>query len=327
MGLWAVPFALSRLEITGEPFLVTAGGVGASISRTSRLAYVPVSGMPPSRLRWVDRQGREIGRQAEPGILERWPSLSSDGSRATVVERVEDRWDVWTHDLKSGARRRLTTDGFARQAVWMPDDQSVVYTSVQPGVEPLMKRAAADGSGLLEEIGPGREPAVSADGRRVFYVRDFKLFHRPLVEAGQEVAYLSGPDRQSSPRPSPDGRFVTYVFYEASTFKRSLFVKPFPSGDERFEVAANALNPRWSGDGRRLFFAVDADIMEVDVQTTPRFRVGVPRKLFSISPLGASTVYSGFDVSGDGQRFLMIESDASATTQTVVVVLDFTPEK
>jgi len=84
---------------------------------------------------------------------------------------------------------------------------------------------------------------------------------------------------------------------------------------------------RWSADGRRLFFVVDGVISEVELQTTPQFRVGVPRKLFSLHPLGTSGAYSNFDVSANGQRFLTIRSEPEAAIQRVVVVLDFKPAK
>jgi hypothetical protein len=76
VGLWAVPFSLSQLEVTGEPFLVAAGAVTPSLSRTLRLAFMPVSGMPPSGLTWVDRTGRQIGRLEDLRVFDRWPVVS-----------------------------------------------------------------------------------------------------------------------------------------------------------------------------------------------------------------------------------------------------------
>jgi eukaryotic-like serine/threonine-protein kinase len=325
-GLWAVPFSLARLEITGEPFLVVANAVAASVSRTSRLAYVPVRGTPHGRLTWVNREGQRIARVEEPRQFEAFPALSPDGTHVAVSERTDDRWDIWTHDSKSAARTRLTTDGFARLPVWMPDGRSLIYLSLAPGGPMTLKRVAADGSGLLEEIGPGMEPTVSHDGQSVLYSRNFNLFSRPLGGAGPEVPIATGPDPKSNvraPRLSPNGRVLAYQSADASTLRPALLVTRFPAGGDRVEVARTGSNPRWSGDGRRLFFASEADLMEVDIQTEPRLRVGVARRLFSLPPLGASAVYSGFDVSPDGQRFLLIETEPAESIQRVVVVLNF----
>jgi serine/threonine protein kinase len=326
VGLWAVPFSLSQLEVTGEPFLVAAGAVTPSLSRTSRLAFMPVSGMPPSRLTWVDRQGRRVGRLEEPRVFDRWPVFSPDGAQVAVAERTEDSWDIWTIHLKAGTRTRVTSDGAARNPVWTPDGRSIIYTSAQPGATRL-KRVAADGSGVLEEIGPGRDAVVTADGGSVVYSRQFQIFSRPMSGAGAEVTVVGGPDRAVSPRPSPDGRFLSYVSVDPTTFTPTLLVRPFPAGEGRWEIAALGGNPRWSRDGRRLFFARDEQVLEVDVQTTPSFRVGVPRRLFTVRPIGSSTAYPGFDVSPDGQRFLLIEPDEAAMTASLVVVLDFAPQR
>ena len=114
---------------------------------------------------------------------------------------------------------------------------------------------------------------------------------------------------------------------DPTTFTPTLLVRPLEAGDARWEISAFGSNPRWSGDGRRLFFARDEQVLEVDVQTAPSFRVGVPRRLFTLRPIGSSTTYPGFDVSADGQRFLVIEPDEASATTSLVVVLDFAPQR
>jgi Tol biopolymer transport system component len=226
-------------------------------------------------------------------------------------------------------RTSVTSDGFARNPLWAPDGRSIVYTSFQPGGQ-VLKRVAADGSGVLEEMGPGRDAAFTADGRTMLYSREFQIFSRPTGGGGEgspEVPLVSGPERALSPRPSPDGRFVSYVAVDPTMFTPTLLVRPLEAGDTRWEISALGNNPRWSGDGRRLFFARDAEVFEVDVQTTPGFRVGVPRRLFTLRPIGSSTSYPGFDVSADGQRFLLIEPDEASATTSLVVVLDFAPQR
>ena len=128
-------------------------------------------------------------------------------------------------------------------------------------------------------------------------------------------------------RESRQKAFVAYVAANPKTFEPSLLVKPLGGGDGRWEISAPGNNPRWSGDGRRLFFARDGEVLEVEVQTTPTFRAGVPRRLFTLAPISSSNVYPGFDVSADGQRFLLIEPDSQAATTSLVVVLNFTPQR
>ena len=98
-------------------------------------------------------------------------------------------------------------------------------------------------------------------------------------------------------------------------------------------VFVAATGSLWGPGGERgVFKTTDGgktwkQVLEVDVQTTPGFRVGVPRRLFTLRPIGSSTTYPGFDVSPDGQRFLIIEPDEAAAATSLVVVLDFVPER
>ncbi len=105
------------------------------------------------------------------------------------------------------------------------------------------------------------------------------------------------------------------------------FVAPFPAGESRWQIAPIPVAfPRWSRDGKRLFFKSYGDLYEVDVTLQPSFSVGVPRKLFTPAPLHAGTENpAGFDVSADGKRFLIIDPDRTVPQPSVAVVINFTP--
>jgi hypothetical protein len=246
--------------------------------------------IPPSRLTWVDREGRPIGRIEQPRRFERFPALSPDGARAAVAELADDRWDTGTSELGSGTSTRLTSDGFARSPVWMPDGRSVIYNTMQPGAQPTLKRVAADGSGFIEEIGTGRDATLARDGH-VMPTGETASFLSP-VWCRVEGAFVTGPDWENGPRLSTDGRFVAYLSADAATFRGALHVKPFPARDDNWHVARDGSNARWSADGRRLFFADDTGVHEAEVLTHPQFRVGIPRRLFPLQPIASTGVRS-----------------------------------
>ena len=323
-GLWALPFSLSTLRVTGEPFLVDATAANASISRTMRLAYVPRADLPASRLTWLDRSGKEVGRVEGLHVIDRNFALSPDGARVAFSVRTDEKWDIWTHTFKTGERRQLTADGFGRWPVWMPDGTSIVYASIPVSGPAMIKRVAADGSGPLGDIGPGREHSVSHDGRYVFYQRDADLYYKPL-DGGQEVAFFKSPLREQTPRLSPDGRFVMFLQREPKAFTPLAFVKPFPTGEALSPLGFVSLTAYWSADGKKIYYILAPDVFEVDVQTTPSVRAGIPRKLFSLRPLGTSGAFPTFDVTSDGQRFLTQVSEPEASIYRVVVVLGFSP--
>jgi serine/threonine protein kinase/Tol biopolymer transport system component len=323
-GVWAVRFSLDRLEISGDPFLIAADAGRPSISRTGHLVYVPAAGQPMGRLVWVNRQGKAMGRTEEVRAMEPFPAFSPDGTRAAVAVRLaENKWDIWAYTLQSGTGLRLTTDDNATRPSWSPDGRRIVYQSAAPGQLFVLKQAASDGSGPLGEIGPGRDGVISTDGRTIFYWRDFKIFARPLQGNAGEVALLPDSASEGLPRPSPDGLFVAYVTTTGGNMR--VAATAYPPGKGRWDLAATkGGNVRWSGDGRRLFFASGPEIFEADVHTDPGFRIGVPRRLFEHGDPAAGA--GVFDVSPDGERFLFVDPDrASTPSRSFVVVLNFTP--
>jgi hypothetical protein len=102
----------------------------------------------------------------------------------------------------------------------------------------------------------------------------------------------------------------------------------YPSSGTRVEVPGpESWWPRWSRDSHRVFFATLTDIQEVDVRTDPELRIGIPRRLFARPLSGTSAPPAPFDVSGDGERFLVVEPDRSliSSRRSMVVVMNFTP--
>ena len=247
--------------------------------------------------------------------------------------RTDDKWDIWTVNLNTGAATQVTSDGMARRPSWSPDGKSIVYDSgiaTVPGSAPgasIVKRAAADGSGQLDEFGPGRDAVMSHDGQHVFYTREFKIVSRP-VNGGPETSFLPGPpSNNGSPRPSPDGRFLAFMTMTPTSVRVSVTTNP--PGPTRLEISAReSWWPRWSGGGRQLVFMTAKDVQAVDVHTEPTLRLGIPRRLFERSVMLGGNAPAPLDVSADGGRFLVVEQDKSLSPpRSMVVVTNFTPDR
>jgi serine/threonine protein kinase len=329
-GVWGIPFSVEGASVTGEPFLVVPGVSSPSISTTSSLVYVPNVESPPSRLVWLGRDGKVLSRIEPARNMDPIAALSPDATRAAVSLRTDDKWDIWVISLKTGASTRVTSDGTARRPRWSPDGKSIVYDSgstqapfgTGQASSTTVKRASADGSGELGDFGAGRDAAMSGDGARVIYMRDFDLFSRPIA-GGEEIGVLVGPTTDAFPAPSPDGRHLAFMTLTPTHVGVS--VVPMSAPQKRLEVSTGATWwPRWSRDGRRLFFATIRDIQQVDVYAEPSFRLGIPKPLFD-RPATAGAA-APFDVSPDGERFLVVEPDKSVSRpRSIVVVLNFAP--
>src|SRR5260370_7174833 len=79
----------------------------------------------------------------------------------------------------------------------------------------------------------------------------------------------------------------------------------------------------WKRKGGEVFYGRGDKMMAVDIATQPGFTVGKPRALFAGWYEATPATFSNYDVTPDGQRFLMLkrnEQEASAPTQINVVL-------
>jgi ankyrin repeat protein/Tol biopolymer transport system component len=332
-ALFSVPFDAGTLETTGTPVRVADGvaqGAAAVLQfavDSDRLVYVPadaVEGRPARTLVWVDREGRETPIDAPPRNYFD-PRLSPDGSRIAI--EIDN--DIWVFDLARSALTRLTDHpGFESVPVWTPDGRSVIFTAGPSGrstVNPLnLWRRDADGQHPIEHLtdqATARQVpyAVTPDGARLVFRE------HPSNPGGDEgdlrVMSLAG-DRQSQPllatnvremngELSPDGRWLAYQSNESG--RDEIYVRPFPgvTGGTWQVSSGGGVRPLWARAGGELFFESARSLMRVPISTTDGiFAAGVPGRLFD-GPYFYNVLERMYDVSADGQRFLMIK-EASA---------------
>ena len=105
-------------------------------------------------------------------------------------------------------------------------------------------------------------------------------------------------------------------------------VQSFPPSGSKWQISTRGgAQPRWRRDGKELFFlggvgVGSADVMAVDVDTSNSgvFRAGVPQKLFTVVPQSLTTARNSWDVTPDGQRFLVVSPETTAVPPVTVVV-------
>jgi Tol biopolymer transport system component len=129
---------------------------------------------------------------------------------------------------------------------------------------------------------------------------------------------------------SPDGRWLAYQSNESGGFQ--IYVRPFPNTDTgHWQISTiGGTRPLWARSGRELFYLDGSNAMtSVPVHTTPTFSPGIPTTLFGGRYLNGPTGRS-YDVSLDGQRFLMIKVKDNAggdeSSASLVVVLNWAEE-
>ncbi len=318
-ALWAVPFDAERLEKTG-PEVPILDGIQSdgfrgfapyAFSDEGLLVYVPGvdSGLDLEQvagrdLLWVDREGREevLEIKSRRQVV---PRLSPDGQRLAVSINGGNGWDVWILDLTRGTSSRLTFEPSAlpKILIWAADSDRVIFST---GFG--MRLAAADGTGRAEAIMPSLTPqtpvSLSLDGGQLAYVEGQEL-HLLLMEGERESrSVLRAAPSYFSSAISPDSNWVAYESNETGSLE--IYVRPWPNVDDgKWQVStAGGEEPLWAPDGQELFYRDDLAMMAVSVGTEPTFSVGIPKILFEGSY--DSSIGPSYDVSRDGQRFLML---------------------
>jgi eukaryotic-like serine/threonine-protein kinase len=136
----------------------------------------------------------------------------------------------------------------------------------------------------------------------------------PLSGDRKARPFLRTPFSETAARFSPDGQWVAYVSDDAG--RSQVYVRPFErAGDPRQISTAGGSSPRWSRDGKELFYvAADDRLMAVAVNRTSAFETGTPKALFTIN-----AQQNEYEVAPDGKRFLVHKRGGPAAPVTVVV--------
>jgi Tol biopolymer transport system component len=346
--LMAQPFDPVRLELKGEPVPI-AEGVDSfaaanyglfSVSDTGTIAYRS-SAATKLVLTWFDQNGNPTGTVGEPAEYSS-PAVSPDGTRvATAIGPVGLR-DIWILDVARGTSTRLTFDPRNDDApVWSPDGKNIVFVSEREQPAKLYIKPV-DGSSEERLLTVG--PAVFATS----WSRDgsYLLFQTLSAQTFVDIWALPSPERASAERKpisvlatpfvesraqfSPDGRWIAYMSQESGL--PQIYVRPFPpdgsvgAGGPKWLISSGpGLSPRWSPEGRQLFYvSQNLQMMAVEIDTRTGVLAGKPHRLFGL-PLTALSGPSGpnveWDLAPDGRRFLfaVVPGGTRAVPFTVLV--------
>jgi eukaryotic-like serine/threonine-protein kinase len=338
-ALRAVRFDPVRLEVLGEPVTVQdrvmmkpSGAANYAVSREGTLVYIGagLSEMTaPRALLWVNRKGQEEPTGA-PLRAYGTPRLSPDGTRI-AAEIYGQNTDIWIWEIAQKILRRLTFDPAGDgMAVWTPDSRQIFYESGHDGF-PRVYKHAADGTGTVDQVSTSASPqwstSITPDGT---WLAGFEMppktlpsvFFLPLTHAAASSVDPVGGSRfvGAMAEFSPDGRYVAYQSLESG--RGEIYIRPFPRVDNgRWQVStAGGTRPVWAHSGRELFY-LDASnaLAAVPVSTSgPTIRIGSPVKLFD-TPYAEPNPSRHYDVSADGQRFLMLKPGANGDPNTTPV--------
>ena len=300
-----------------------------AVSTTGTAVYA--AGNPAkTSLAWVDREGRiePLGKDQD---AYREASLSPDGAKAVVRQSL----GLWIHDLRRGTRSRVTTPANSSTILplWSHDGTRIIFASNRGGDWDIYSQPA-DGSrpaeALLQRPYDQFPLSIAPDGTLIYVEihpstgRDLWVLSPDGKTSPLRVTPFTETQGQFSPGAASDGpRWVAYSSDESG--KSEIYVQSYPGGEHRIPVSTGGgILPRWSRDGKELFY-ISGDAL-VSVAVRPDGSFGAPRRLFDRSNFLFNHRFNSYSVSPDGKRFLMIQRDPGSVPRQLNVILNWSDE-
>jgi dipeptidyl aminopeptidase/acylaminoacyl peptidase len=338
-----------RLELTGAPFVVAQSvhsflDTATMSSANGILVYKRAT--QDSQLTWFDREGKVVGRVAEPGMYAGL-SLSPDGMHATVIRtnpQVTSDAAMWLIDLASGASTRFAAPVGPQAGVWSRDGSRIAFVANTSGFENDVTQKSVRGAEqetlLIRSTDRAAASSWSADGRFLLYVvvdpkTNSDLWALPAEDGAKPFVFLHSTAVESQAQFSPDRlqmpRLVALTSNESG--RDEIELRTFPDGGNRIVVSSGGgHSSRWRGDGRELFYvAANGMVMSVAISgstaraqpATPLFRA--PQGFVTQDATGRRGP-AAWDVTPDGQRFLFAAPLEGDTASQFTVVLNWNAE-
>ncbi len=326
----AVPFSARSLEITGQPFLVAAGGQFPSVSANGSMTYSLGSSSVLSELVWADREGRTGQIVGRPRFGLSDPALSPDGLRVALTAYENDNADIWIQDLARGTWSKLTSGPQNEYApVWSKSGDRLFYLREERDLFRSIMEVRVNGSGPPRTLVQGVEGApisVSPDERTVVFMVEkdghVALWSRSLAGEAQPVKLTSDTSiSQWSPAISPDGRWLAYHSDESG--EEEVFIRQFPDGETKLQVSLHGgSSPFWARGSDALLYWERGTLIEVPMKAGASPTFDSPRPLFAAAAAGLER---DLDIAADG-RFLFVRRSSEDVHRGVLFVENWIQE-
>ena len=348
--LMAAPLSLSPAGVTGAPVAVQDGLPSSGRSPCPVHIFQSQGSLiyqtewqcrcyQPRRLVWVDRKAVPQTLAAPPRRYQ-FPRLSPNG-RSIALQVVADKTDIWIYDLTRG--------NFTPNPAHVGRKQQVGSSGRRMGARHIHVESGrsqenlfwklADGSGPEERLTSSEHVQAGSvlgppDGQRLVFGRtpititNDDIWVLPLRRNRKPWPFLRTPFPEGWARLSWTAAWLlAYVSKElARTEGICSTVSQWRREMARFRLSAPLREPVWSHDGRELFYRSGNKMMAVDITSHPTFPPGSPGYCSSQRCTTRISTTPDYDVSLDGQRFLMIQAAAQQSAAPYNVVLNWFDE-
>jgi Tol biopolymer transport system component len=281
----------------------------------------------------VDRRGTPTPIVEEAPYHPRTFRLSPDG-RQLAMQVTASNDDIWLLDLDRGARTRLTTEFENWNPVWRPNGKSMIFASDREGPINLWG-LSLDATGRPERLTTSASDqtptSISSDGRLLAFLEfnggttGFDLMLLPLDGERKPRDFLKSRFNEFGARFSPDDRYLAYASDE--TGRSEVYIQAVSGGGAKVQVSLNGgTGPVWAPNGSEIFFRNGNAVLSADISLAPQLRVGRSRVLFTGNYASAFIESPVYDVTPDGNAFIMVQPYEGTAVSRMIVVANWYDE-
>jgi serine/threonine protein kinase len=292
-----------------------------------------------NELRWFDRSGKQLAVLNGGFLLD--SRLSRDGSKLALdfSNTGYGYFQLWVFDLARNVRAQVTFGKYdSISPIWSLDSSKVLFAGKRQYYSIYqVDSTGAEPEQLVLDAGSDIWPLdLSPDGHFLLYGKGVnigrlrsQLWVYSLTRNAPPVRLLTGAAVESDGQFSPNGRWVAYTSNQSG--QEDVYVVGFhaPSKSGQIEgvippepvrvSVEGGREPRWRRDGRELYYLKDNLLMAVPVtMQNSGIAIGTPRPLFRANPI-VSTYQHRYDVSPDGNKFIVCAPDPETTAPITLV--------
>jgi eukaryotic-like serine/threonine-protein kinase len=332
-GLWFVNFSLESLTTSGAPTSINSRAAWPSVSRDGTLAYTEGdsgSAFEATIFKHAEASFRGIGA---PLLSMSNPRLSPDGRKIVMVGLDEaGARDLYTIDVQTGARMRITQAEDAASPFWAPGNRVLFVNHGGRSPEGDIRVVTADGSRIATTVADyAYDPTLSPD-------KQWLIFNRPSGAANGSDVYrirLNAATMTTVPgtqqvllnashneRIAHVHRSGGFIAYEAEpNGPRELFLTTYPEAGERWQISRNGVDySMWHPTEDRLVYVQSGRIFEVPVTLRPTVAIGQPRQIFD--DRSTRVVLDNFaEITPDGNGFVAVQRPPNSEASLGVIVV------
>ena len=355
--LVAHAFNADRLELAGEPAPISSAPMGPNWAQGARISVSDTGTLVIQnatayeyQLMWYRRDGNSISTfgPLRKTTVGQYPRISPDGSRVVVqlLDPATQNQDLWVGNVARETFDRLTTNPAQEQlAFWARDGGAVFASTSRGGVSGIFRIPVGGGADTLIAKGTVFPGDISPDGKMFYFFQRgiatrSDIWVQPYSGASAEPstapprAVVHSESDEVHAQVSPNGQWLAYM--SDITGVNEVYVRRLMTdgsvGAEAIRVSTGGgVQPLWSRDGREIFFVnasqgyLSAQLMAVPItKATTAFEFGAAKMLFKMRMLPAQSVIRDYDISPDGQQFIIGTAMGDARSTPATIILNWT---